>query len=108
MTNAEGMQLGGGEDAQALQKGCSLGAVRMQSAFGLLSRSRSILRLARPGFLIEILVLADGNGFADSPRGDTPYAPTRCRQTRMQPRTFGMTGCNRGTTPHPQTRTAAR
>ena len=81
---------------------------QLQIAFGLLSRSRPILRLVRPVISTKDVVLADGNGFVDPPRGDTPYAPTRCRQTRMQPRQFGMTGGRRGTTPRPQSRVAAR
>ena len=65
-----------------LQNGYIQATGGLQIAFGLLSRSRPILRLGRAVFLIESPVLAGGNGFADSPRGDTPYAPTRCRQTR--------------------------
>lgn len=107
MKDAEVMHFGCSEDAEELQKGYSLGAVRMQSAFGLLSRSRPILRLVRAVTRTKDCVLADGNGFADSPRGDTPYAPTRCPQTRMRPRNFGMTCRRPGTTPLPQTRMVA-
>jgi len=101
------MHFGRSEDSEELQKGCSLGAVRMQSAFGLLSRSRPILRLVRAALRTKDCVLADGNGFADSPRGDTPYAPTRCPRTRMLPRNCGMTCRRPSTTPLPQTRMVA-
>ena len=80
---------------------------QLQIAFGLLSRSRPILRLVRPVISTKDVVLADGNGFVDPPRGDTPYAPTRCRQTRMQPRKSGMTGLCRGMTYGLQTRMVA-
>jgi hypothetical protein len=69
------------------------------SAFGLLSRSRSILRLDRPVFFVEGRALADGKGFADSPRGDTPYAPTRCPGTRIHPRFRCVTGDSARVTP---------
>ena len=91
-----------------LQVSYTKATVWLQIAFGLLSRSRSILRPDRLRYPSKGLVLADGGGLADSPRGDTPYAPTRCPQTRMQPRKSGMTGDRQGMTPNAQTRMAAR
>jgi len=90
-----------------LQKGYRMTTVWLQIAFGLMSRSRPILRLVRLVIRTKACVFAGGSGFADSPRGDTPYAPTRCPQTRMQPRKFGMTGRLQGTTPRPPTRMVA-
>lgn len=91
-----------------LRIGYTLATDRRHIAFGLLSRSRPTLRLVRAVIRTKDYFLAAGDGLADPPRVDTPYAPTRCRQTRMQPRKFGMTGSLQGTTPRAQTRMAAR
>ena len=89
--DAERVQFGRARGTSGVQKSYLKCAVPRQSAFGLLSRSRPILRIVRGVIRTENCFFAGGEGCADSPRGDTPYAPTRCPRTRMDPGEFGMT-----------------
>jgi len=79
----------------------------LQCAFGLLSRSRSILRLDRAVHALPAALRWAFGGLPTRLRGHTPYAPTRCRQTRMDPGEFGMTTLWGGTTPHAEARVVA-
>jgi hypothetical protein len=76
---------------ERLRSGYTLATVRRQSAFGLLSRPRSILRLAR---VVDAAKGGVGVAFGGLPtrlRGHTPYALTKCLQTRMDAGKLGMT-----------------
>ena len=57
-----------------------------RSAFGLASRYRSSLRSGRTALLVRRRVAEGGEVLVRAPRVDTPYAPTRCRQSRTKPR----------------------
>lgn len=64
----------------------------LQSAFGPLSRSRSTLRVNRSVGAIPDVISGSAKSVSTRLRGHTPYALTKCPQTRMNAEFCCVTG----------------